>query len=296
VETAPSPTINGLRQQPSISPFQETLASGSWRSRAKAALRGHILPTTPAERSKKEQRTAPVPTASATTIQNAKRRATVLVAHASAEFGTQISARLHEDGLTPVLVGSVREVLSTLSQQDMRLILLDRALRSARYPDLCRTIKATSTLAEVPIILLSAIDNEADRVRGFESGIDDYVCVPCSLRELSLRVRAVLHRTERWIPDRLVVGPIAVDNQRNLVYVRGEALALPETEMRLLIQLAKHVGVPQDRKSLLTEVWGDEPTVHARTVDTCIQRLRTKLGAAGDLIQTVRGHGYCFVV
>jgi two-component system phosphate regulon response regulator PhoB len=131
-------------------------------------------------------------------------------------------------------------------------------------------------------------------VVGFEVGADDYMVKPFSMRELVLRIRAILRRGAAPEPagKAISIGPITIDPVRHQVLLAGEEVVLTGTEFKLLLTLAERRGRLQSRDVLLTDVWGYNYVGDTRTVDTHVTRLRSKLGAAGDLIRTVRGFGY----
>jgi two-component system phosphate regulon response regulator PhoB len=142
--------------------------------------------------------------------------------------------------------------------------------------------------------MVTAKGQESDRVQGLEMGADDYVVKPFSVRELALRVKAVLRRMARDSEGTgvLAAGSIKLDPARHEVTVSGTEVALTALEFRLLKTLLERPGRVQTREVLLSDVWGIEAEITTRTVDTHIKRLREKLGAAGDIIETVRGVGY----
>jgi two-component system phosphate regulon response regulator PhoB len=143
--------------------------------------------------------------------------------------------------------------------------------------------------------MLTARRDEADRVEGLSLGADDYLTKPFSPRELVLRVRNILRRVaqaQAGTADSLRMGPLTIDRAAHRVLVDEREVELTPTEYRLLLTLAERRGRVQDRRHLLETVWEAAPDVQTRTVDMHVQRLRTKLGAAGDLIETVRGFGY----
>lgn len=157
-----------------------------------------------------------------------------------------------------------------------------------------RRIRREPSVADVSIIVVSPDDDELHRVVAFELGVDDFLAEPVSLRELVLRVRAILRRTERDDSERrerIVLGSLVVDGSRHQVTVEGRDVSLTALEFRLLLDLARHPNRVQRRNELLERVWSD-PRGETRTLDTHVKRLRRKLGHAGSYIETVRGVGY----
>lgn len=174
------------------------------------------------------------------------------------------------------------------------LIILDLMLPGIMGTDICKILKKNEKTSAIPIIMLTAKGEEIDRVVGFEVGADDYVVKPFSNRELILRIKAVLRRTEPGKqPDKIIrVGNITIDTGSHVVTAGGEEVVLTTTEYKLLLNLAERLGRVQNRDLLLKNVWGYNYVGDTRTVDTHITRLRNKLGDAGELIKTVRGFGY----
>ncbi len=165
--------------------------------------------------------------------------------------------------------------------------------------EICRHIKSDPRTRHVPVVMLTAKGEEVDRVVGFELGADDYVTKPFSVRELVLRLKAVLRRASpRAAADpapRLSVGPIRVDPEAHRAYVAEEEVVLTALEFKLLMTFLSRVGRVQSREQLLSDVWEMSSEVETRTVDTHVKRLREKLGVARDLLETVRGVGYRLV-
>ena len=188
----------------------------------------------------------------------------------------------------------------TVSIGTARTFLPDLVILDIMMPDLngiqvCRILRADPRLARVPIIFLTAKAEEADRISGFETGCDDYVCKPFSTKELVLRVQSVLRRAvEEPLPaaKRLQVGQVILDTERHEVTVLGRAIELTATEFKLLRLLMERRGRVQTREHLLINVWNYETEIETRTVDTHIRRLREKLGGEADWIETIRGVGY----
>ena len=174
------------------------------------------------------------------------------------------------------------------------LVLLDLMLPDLAGSEVLRMLKSDSELRKVPVIIVSAKGQESDRVQGLELGADDYVVKPFSVRELLLRVRAVLRRSDvdEGPAAQLSAGDIQLDTSRHQVRVKGQEVVLTALEFRLLRTLLERADRVQTREVLLSDVWGIQAEIHTRTVDTHIKRLREKLGPAGDIIETVRGVGY----
>lgn len=174
------------------------------------------------------------------------------------------------------------------------LVLLDLMLPGMMGTEICKILKKAEKTARIPVIMLTAKGEEIDRVVGFEVGADDYVVKPFSNRELMLRIKAVLRRSEpEKNRDRIIsIGPVSIDTGAHTVTSAGVEVVLTTTEYKLLLTLAERAGRVQNRDLLLKNVWGYNYIGDTRTVDTHITRLRTKLGDAGDLIKTVRGFGY----
>ena len=176
------------------------------------------------------------------------------------------------------------------------LVLLDLMLPDLSGTEVCRELRAQGHTQRIPIVMLTARNEEIDRVVGFEVGADDYVGKPFSLRELVLRVKAILRRADR--PEApggdLRFGRLRVDPSAHQVWVDEEEVILTALEFRLLSTLLTRRGRVQSREALLHDVWGHDPNLPTRTVDTHIQRLRKKIGAASAYIETLRGAGYRF--
>jgi two-component system phosphate regulon response regulator PhoB len=162
----------------------------------------------------------------------------------------------------------------------------------------CRQIKGDPRTKHVPVVMLTAKGEELDRVVGFELGADDYVTKPFSVRELVLRLKAVVRRSGRGIAHERppeTVGPIRVDVDAHRAFVDGAPIQLTPLEFRLLATLMARLGRVQSREQLLEDVWGMSSELETRTVDTHVKRLREKLGSGRDLLETVRGIGYRLV-
>ena len=174
------------------------------------------------------------------------------------------------------------------------LVVLDLMLPGMSGFDVLREIRGDAGTKEIAVLMLTARKDEPDRIKGLSLGADDYLTKPFSPQEMVLRVQAILRRVRSaGLPgDVLQVGPITIDRAAHLVTVSGRALDLTATEYKLLLLLAERRGRVQARAHLLETVWEAAPDIQTRTVDMHVQRLRSKLGAAGHLVETVRGFGY----
>jgi len=189
-----------------------------------------------------------------------------------------------------------REGLAMFREQRPDLVLLDLMLPDVSGTEVCRAIKDDPASRATPVILLTARGEEIDRVVGFELGADDYVTKPFSVRELILRIRAVLRRSESRPAEANVVafGNLRIDRDAHRVWVDGEEVELTALEFKLLVTLYDRRNRVQSRGALLDHVWGMDTKISTRTVDAHVKRLREKMGAARDYIETVRGVGYRF--
>ena len=177
------------------------------------------------------------------------------------------------------------------------LAMFDLMLPDGSGLDLCRELKSDPKKNFIPIIILTAKDDEVDKVVGFELGADDYVTKPFSVRELILRVKAVLKRgnvKSESLEVQRQFGDLVIDVDSHEVFVNNNQVILTALEFKLLRQLVDRRGRVQSRDQLLSDVWGYSADVTTRTVDTHIKRLREKLGAMGKYVQTIRGVGYKF--
>jgi DNA-binding response OmpR family regulator len=214
---------------------------------------------------------------------------TVVLIEDEQSIGALVRAYLERDGFQAVWVRSGEQGLAELDRHPVRLVILDVGLPGIDGFEVCRRIRARSPL---PIIMLTARDEEADRVAGLEVGADDYVPKPFSPRELMARVRAVLRRTEpRSQDDVLELEDVTLFRNAREVEVSGERIDLTGKEFDLLAYFMENAGAVLSRELLLDRVWGMEYPGETRTVDVHVGQIRKKLGRP-RLIETVRGAGY----
>lgn len=188
------------------------------------------------------------------------------------------------------------EAIAALRRHRPDLVVLDLMLPDRPGTEVCRLMRADASLADIPVIMLTARSDEIDRVVGFELGADDYVTKPFSPRELCLRVKAILRRGRASddTPEQLSHHDLSLDLERHQCHYRDAEIVLTAKEFQLLACLLRRPGRVMTRERLLEEVWGEGIAVTHRTVDTHMKRLREKLGGASELIDTVRGVGYRF--
>lgn len=179
------------------------------------------------------------------------------------------------------------------------LVILDVMMPELNGVQICRMLRADPKLKRTPIIFLSARTEEADRIKGFEVGADDYICKPFSPKELILRVQSIFRRVSEGEEEQrglvFQMGHVVLDVDHHRVTVHGEPIELTATEFKLLRVLMERKGRVQARDHLLLNVWNYEAEIETRTVDTHVRRLREKLGTEASLIETVRGVGYRMV-
>ena len=222
----------------------------------------------------------------------------ILVIEDEPDIRRNLEYNLGREGFKASSVGSLDEANEKLKSKKFDLILLDLMLPDGSGLDLCKKIKSNSETEATPIIILTAKDDEVDKVVGFELGADDYVTKPFSVRELILRVKAILKRSDTKTKEVVEVerqfGDLKIDVESHEVHVDSQLIELTALEFRLLKELVDKRGRVQSRDQLLSEVWGYNAEVTTRTVDTHIKRLREKLGSMGKYVQTIRGVGYKF--
>jgi two-component system phosphate regulon response regulator PhoB len=222
--------------------------------------------------------------------------ARVVVVEDEPDIADLLGNSLRRDGFRVAVARDGHAALEELQREPPDLVLLDLMLPDMSGLEVLKQMKRNGDLARSRVIVLTARRDEVDRILGFELGADDYVTKPFSPRELMLRVRAVLQRSEseplERRPELRVAGPITIDPEQHEARVDGKVLPLTLTEFRLLSELVRAAGRVRSREALLTDVWGYDSEVMSRTVDTHVRRLRSKLGRAAGWLTTVRGIGY----
>ena len=221
----------------------------------------------------------------------------ILIIEDEPDIRKTIEYNFVKEGFKVSVAGSLAEGKKVFLAETVNLIILDLMLPDGSGLDFCREIKSNPSSSSTPIIILTAKTDEVDRVVGFELGADDYVTKPFSVRELLLRVKAILKRapssTSKTIGEQ-IVGNLKIDFDAHIVLVKGEEIKLTALEFKLLKHFLDRRGRVQSRDQLLQDVSGYSSDITTRTVDTHIKRLREKLCSAGDYIQTIRGVGYKF--
>jgi two-component system phosphate regulon response regulator PhoB len=223
--------------------------------------------------------------------------ARILVVEDEKDLADLLVYNLRQSGHQTEISSTGAGALAKASTFKPDLVLLDLMLPDISGLEVIRMLRGTPQQNRTAVMMLTAKGAEADRVQGFEVGADDYVVKPFSVREVLLRVEAILRRLLDTPKDEgpLIAGDIRVDPSRHEVTVKSELVLLTPLEFRLLSILLERPGRIQTREALLSDVWGIQAEIETRTVDTHIKRLRHKLGSAGDLIETIRGVGYRLV-
>ena len=214
---------------------------------------------------------------------------TILLVEDEEDIATLVRTYLEREGFTVAWVARGADAYHALEEHEFRLAILDLQLPDADGLDLCRAIRDVSSL---PVVIVTARDEEIDRIVGLELGADDYMTKPFSPRELVARVKAVLRRAEpENATDAVVAGDIELEPSGRTVSVAGRTIELTSREFDLLAYLLAHPGTVMSRERLLERVWGLAFPGGTRTVDVHVAQLRRKLDRP-DLIRTVRGSGY----
>ncbi|QCX26588.1 response regulator transcription factor [Nocardioides jishulii] len=218
----------------------------------------------------------------------------VLVVEDEESYSDALAYMLRKEGYEVAIAATGTEALAEFARNGADIVLLDLMLPGVPGTEVCRQIRATSS---VPVIMVSAKDDEVDKVVGLELGADDYVTKPYSPRELVARIRAVLRRGQEpeVVPDTLEAGPVRMDVERHVVTINGEAQRFPLKEFELLEMFLRNPGRVLTRGQLIDRVWGSDYVGDTKTLDVHVKRLRAKLEpdpGQPQYLVTVRGLGY----
>jgi DNA-binding response OmpR family regulator len=219
----------------------------------------------------------------------------ILVIEDDLSILTGLSMNLKFEGYEVLQAQDGRTGLQRALDERPDLLILDVMLPQMNGYEVIRELRQRGR--DIPVVMLSARGMEQDKILGLDLGADDYVVKPFSVRELLLRVEAVLRRLVEDVStfSILIAGGIRIDPARHEVTAGGESVILTPLEFRLLQTLLERPGRIQTRETLLSDVWGIDAEIETRTVDTHIKRLRQKLGPSGEFIETIRGIGYRFM-
>jgi two-component system phosphate regulon response regulator PhoB len=223
--------------------------------------------------------------------------AVVLVIEDEVDLATTLEYNLRAESYTVRVAHSGKQGLAMATSEPVPdVIILDLMLPDLGGTEVCRRLREQERTRDIPVIMSTAKGEEIDRIVGFEVGADDYIVKPFSVRELILRVRALLRRVQRneGEPSLVRFGRLKIDRDAHRAWVDAQEISLTALEFRLLHAFVSRRGRVQSRDTLLDEVWGMGADVTTRTVDTHVKRLREKLGEAGAYIETLRGVGYRF--
>jgi two-component system phosphate regulon response regulator PhoB len=219
----------------------------------------------------------------------------VLVVDDEADIVALVAYHLVKTGYRVSTASSGTEALDAARRERPALIVLDLMLPGMSGYEVLEELRAGDGTRDMAVLMLTARREEQDRIKGLSLGADDYLTKPFSPQELVLRVGAILRRVGAGGAsgaDTIHLGALEIDTAAHVVRVAGDPVDLTPTEFKLLLTLAERRGRVQARAHLLQTVWEAAPDIQTRTVDMHVQRLRAKLGPAGDLIETVRGFGY----
>jgi two-component system phosphate regulon response regulator PhoB len=223
----------------------------------------------------------------------------ILVVEDEPDINKTVSYNIANEGLKPLSALNLSEAESYISSNNISLIILDLMLPDGSGLDFCKKLKSSNAYSDIPIIIVTAKDDEVDKVVGFELGADDYVTKPFSVRELILRIKAILKRNSKDITQNTsskiqTFGILSINEDSHEVFINDDEITLTALEFKLLKHLLDRRGRVQTRDQLLSDVWGYSAHITTRTVDTHVKRLREKMGVMGKHVQTIRGVGYRF--
>ncbi len=220
----------------------------------------------------------------------------VLVVDDEPDVTELLDYKLRSEGYEVEVINDPLLIMGVAREFRPDLVILDIMMPELNGIQICRMLRSDPVMKEVPVIFLTARGEPDDRIKGLETGADDYICKPFNFKEIVLRMNVLFKRltpTEESGPARqLAIGRVIIDIEKHRLLVNGSPVDLTATEFRLLRLLMERKGRVQSRENLLVNVWNYEADIETRTVDTHIRRLREKLGPEADIIETVRGVGY----
>lgn len=223
--------------------------------------------------------------------------AKILVIEDERDLQQVLAYNLKQSGHEALGAERGQDGLRLAREQHPDIVLLDIMLPDIPGTEVCKSLKEDVATKRIPVVMLTAKGEEIDRVVGFELGADDYIVKPFSVRELMLRINAILRRGKSEEPgteSQIEFGCLRIDREAHRVWVENQEIELTALEFRLLVTLYDRRNRVQTRTSLLDDVWGIQADITTRTVDTHVKRLREKLENARDYVETVRGVGYRF--
>lgn len=217
----------------------------------------------------------------------------ILIVEDETDIRELIVFNLQREGFSTLEATTGIEALALAKSKKPNLIILDLMLPELDGLAVCRELAHDTSLAKTPILMLTAKGEELDRCLGLELGADDYMVKPFSVRELILRIKAILRRHTAVISHNILkIKMLQLDPESHQVTIYNKPINLTATEFRLLEDLMRHMNLVRTREQLLNSVWGYQFEGYSRTVDTHVRRLRAKLGEAADMIETIRSIGY----
>ena len=218
----------------------------------------------------------------------------ILVVDDEARMRKLVKDFLSVKGFTVLEASNGEEAVDLFfEQKDIALIILDVMMPKMDGWETCRTIRKYS---QVPIIMLTARSEERDELQGFNLGVDEYISKPCSPKILVARVEAILRRSNAVSSDLIEIGGIRIDKAAHQVTIDGQNIDLSYKEFELLTYFVENQGIALSREKILNNVWNYDYFGDARTIDTHVKKLRSKMGEKGDYIRTIWGMGYKFEV
>jgi two-component system phosphate regulon response regulator PhoB len=221
----------------------------------------------------------------------------VLIVEDDEETRNCLARALRMDGLVVLTAQGGQEGLELIRRHRPAVVLLDLVMPDISGEVVCAAVRADPEIAQIYILMLTGLSADEDRVAGFELGADDYVTKPFNMREIILRVRAAMRRSDQTLPPppeegQLVIGALRIERRGSRVFIGERECGLTPSEHALLVAMAERPGRPLTRRQLADAVGVREMASHPRCVDAHVKRLRQKLGTAGRALETVRGAGY----